>query len=490
VLGQANGSRVRWLTGHPSIMHCITFKKAISAATIALTVVLGGGGLTACGGGGSEEAIQALTVADEALTTPFNTPVAVNLLANDSTRNVGGVLALVGTPTVSNGTFTLVGSAITVTPTPGFVGDMVVRYVVGDGKAANINGIATITVKAALDVAAPTVTLVGASTLTLTQCDAYTELGATWTDAADGTGPVTAISGSVNTMVIGTYTLTYSRTDAANNTGMAIRTVKVVAIQPPPDTTPPVITLNGAFSVSLTVGGTYTELGATWSDAVDGSGTVSDITGTVNTAVVGSYTRTYRKTDAAGNTGSATRTVTVKAAPDTTAPLITLNGAASVSLTVGGTYTELGATWSDAVDGSGTVSDITGTVNTTVMGSYTRTYRKTDAAGNTGSATRTVTVNAAADTTPPVITLNGPGTVLVAPGTSYVEQGATWTDNVDGSGIVIDIAGTVNTGVVGIYSRTYRKRDDAGNIGTANRAVSVTCDALIGLERETCLINY
>ena len=63
-------------------------------------------------------------------------------------------------------------------------------------------------------------------------------------------------------------------------------------------------------------GATYVELGATWSDAVDGSGTVTAITGSVNTATVGSYTLTYRKTDAAGNTGTATRAVTVNAAPD------------------------------------------------------------------------------------------------------------------------------------------------------------------------------
>ena len=78
------------------------------------------------------------------------------------------------------------------------------------------------------------------------------------------------------------------------------------------------------------MGGTYTELGATWTDAVDGSGTVSDITGSVNTAAVGSYTRTYRKTDVAGNVGTATRTVTVNAAPD---PMPT--GAALANVTVG-----------------------------------------------------------------------------------------------------------------------------------------------------------
>jgi hypothetical protein len=109
------------------------------------------------------------------------------------------------------------------------------------------------------------------------------------------------------------------------------------------------------------------------------------------------------------------------AAADTTPPVITLNGAASISLAIGGTYTELGATWTDAVDGSGAVTTITGTVNTAVAGSYTRTYSKTDAAGNTGTATRTVTVS---DPTP-----TGPAAVVITTG-----------DLAGGSPIVVGIA--------------------------------------------------
>lgn len=257
-----------------------------------------------------------MVATDQSLSTAFNTPVVVNLLSNATSPNAGGVLALVGTPTVSNGTFSMVGSTLSITPTPGFVGAMVVRYVVGDGKADNANGTVTITVRAAADVAAPTITLKGASPLTLAQGATYTELGATWTDAKDGSGADTTITGSINTAVIGVYTLTYSKTNAAGKVGSTTRTVLVVA-------TAPVITLNGAASISINVGGTYTEQGANWSDAVNGSGAVTDITGTVNTAVVGSYTLTYRKTDAAGNTGTATRTVTVNATADVTAPVTT-----------------------------------------------------------------------------------------------------------------------------------------------------------------------
>ena len=80
---------------------------------------------------------------------------------------------------------------------------------------------------------------------------------------------------------------------------------------------------------------------------------------------------------------------------DETAPVITLTGAPSLTLTVGDSFTDEGATTADIVDGAGT-ADVSGSVNTSSAGTYTLTYDKTDAAGNHAAAvTRTVTVNAA-----------------------------------------------------------------------------------------------
>ena len=103
---------------------------------------------------------------------------------------------------------------------------------------------------------------------------------------------------------------------------------------------------------------------------------------------------TYSASDAAGNTGTATRTVTVSAPADTTAPVITLTGSAAVTVEVGGTYTEAGASASDNVDGDLTGSIVVGsTVDTTTVGSYTVTYNVSDAAGNAAvEVVRTVTV--------------------------------------------------------------------------------------------------
>ena len=131
------------------------------------------------------------------------------------------------------------------------------------------------------------------------------EVGSTWTDAganADGGETVTS-TGEVTTGVAGTYTITYSATDAAGNTGTATRTVTVTVA----DTTAPVITVTSGTD-SIEVGSTWVDSGAT----ADGEEEVT-ATGTVNANAAGTYTITYSATDAAGNTGTATRTVTVTA---------------------------------------------------------------------------------------------------------------------------------------------------------------------------------
>ena len=81
------------------------------------------------------------------------------------------------------------------------------------------------------------------------------------------------------------------------------------------DATPPVVTLTSLASITLDVGGTYNEVGATATDILDDNVPKPTTTDTVDTGTVGIYTITYRATDAAGNTGTATRTVTVNPAP-------------------------------------------------------------------------------------------------------------------------------------------------------------------------------
>ena len=106
---------------------------------------------------------------------------------------------------------------------------------------------------------------------------------------------------------------------------------------------------------------TYTELGATALDNRDGDLTGAVLIGgdTVDVDTVGTYVVSYNVSDEAGNAATpVTRTVIVQ---DTRAPVITLNGAATVTLEAGiDSYTESGATASDLVDGDLTGSMVIG----------------------------------------------------------------------------------------------------------------------------------
>ena len=167
---------------------------------------------------------------------------------------------------------------------------------------------------------------------------------------------------------------------------------------PLPDTTPPVITLLGSNPVTVQVGSTYTDAGATATDNVDGILTPSITeSNSVNTTVAGTYTVTYNVSDKAGNAATqVTRTVNVvnNTPLDTTPPVITLLGSNPVTVQVGSTYTDAGATATDNVDGVLTSKIVTvNPVNTGVVGTYTVTYNVKDASGNASTqVTRIVNV--------------------------------------------------------------------------------------------------
>ena len=81
--------------------------------------------------------------------------------------------------------------------------------------------------------------------------------------------------------------------------------------EPSADTVPPVITLNGEAIINLNVGDVYTEAGAIVTDNVDDT-TALIISGSIDTAIAGTYTITYNASDMAGNSAiEVARTVDV-----------------------------------------------------------------------------------------------------------------------------------------------------------------------------------
>ena len=93
-------------------------------------------------------------------------------------------------------------------------------------------------------------------------------------------------------------------------------TVSAVPLFSNDDGVGPTLSLNGSTPVNLNVGESFTDEGATATDAQDGACMVNT-TGSVNTSTPGTYTLTYTSFDVAGNTSvpaSVTRTIVVAAA--------------------------------------------------------------------------------------------------------------------------------------------------------------------------------
>jgi hypothetical protein len=238
------------------------------------------------------------------------------------------------------------------------------------------------------------------------------------------------------------------------------------------DLTPPVITINGDNPATVELGGTYTDAGAT---ASDDSGSASLVTsGTVDTNTVGVYQISYVATDAAGNISQAFRTVNVV---DTTAPVVTVTGDNPVTVELGDSYTDAGAT---ATDLSGDVTVVTtGTVDTDTVGTYTLTYTSTDASGNAGTATRTVNV---VDTTAPVFTSSATFSAdenQTAIGTVTATDPASVSFSISGSEIQITSAGVLSFVTApdyenkDSYNATVTVTDASSNSATQDITVSI-----------------
>ena len=338
--------------------------------------------------------------------------------------------------------------------------------------------------QAPVDSTPPAIALEGDAEMVVEQGEGFSDPGATATDEVDGTVSV-SVSGAVDTNTAGSYTLTYSASDAAGNEASVERVVIVE------DTTSPTITLNGESAITIVEGDGYTELGASASDNIDGALTVI-IAGSVE-SVPGVYIVSYTATDTAGNAVSVDRTVTVEAAQtggedggstggdgsgdggsggggtpaDTTPPVVSLSGASALTVEQGTSFTDPGASAQDDVDGAVQVT-VAGLVDVNTAGTYTLTYTATDSAGNVASLDRTVTV---ADTTAPVVTLIGSGSITLDTDATYTESGANATDSVDGV-LTVTITGSVGS-AAGEYRITYSATDDAGNTGSVQRIVTV-----------------
>jgi len=281
----------------------------------------------------------------------------------------------------------------------------------------------------------------------------------------------------------GTYTFLYRAFDKAGHktTAEFILIVK--------DTSAPILYLKGKKLITLVVGESYIESGVNVHDNDTKVTPTLTTSGSVNTSKAGTYVLTYTATDKAGNSATVQRTVTV-VAPDTTKPVITLNGASTVYLPHNSTYKELGATAVDTKDGAVSVK-ITGSVNTSVVGTYWITYTASDKAGNRIQKRRQVIVVSTKHSNyGPKITIKGlsPGDAGLlhitehSSSSPYVDKGATAVDREGNPVSVTTTYGTLTQSLFepgapkskqGIYLIIYTAIDSKYNVYKTYRLVFV-----------------
>lgn len=193
----------------------------------------------------------------------------------------------------------------------------------------------------------------------------------------DGIPVEVSVEGQVEYDKVGSYEITYSaQHEKIMNTISATVVIK--------DTQAPVITLVSNPEHYTSPVAKYEEEGFTATDNYDG-----DITSNVTSEEVDGKV-IYKVADSSGNETIVEREIIYK---DVIAPVLSLKGYQSVSLYVGGGYSEAGYSASDECDGDITGNVVVeGNVNTQIPGTYTVTYRVADSSGNVTEAKRTVTV--------------------------------------------------------------------------------------------------
>ncbi|MGH9845544.1 MAG: PxKF domain-containing protein, partial [Blastocatellia bacterium] len=363
------------------------------------------------------------------------------------------------------------GDTITLTQSPAGpypLGTTTVTLTVTDNHGASSSCTATVTVvdntKPVINAPANINVSTGAGATSCGVVVSDVTLGpATATDNCSGNPAVTRMNVPPgNLFPVGATTIIFTATDAAGNSQTEIQIVTVT------DNTLPVITLNGANPMAVQCATGFSDPGATATDNCAASVPVT-ASGNVNISVPGSFTITYTANDGRGNTATKTRTVNVL---DTTAPAITLNGANPMTVQCATGFTDPGATATDNCAPSAPVT-ASGSVNTSVPGSYTITYTARDGVGNQATKTRTVNV---VDTTAPVI--NCPANIITylplnSTDTSKIVNFAVTATDACGSASVTTSRASGSAFPLGTTTVTATANDGRGNTSTCSFTVTV-----------------
>lgn len=321
------------------------------------------------------------------------------------------------------------------------------------------------TVIVVLDKTPPVITLNGVTPMTIEQCDVFTDPGAVATDAVDGNLSTAIITtGSVDASKTGTYTLTYTISDAQGNTSSINRIVNVV------DTKNPGIFLRGVRITNNAV--INVQINSTFVDEIyaddycNGSIAVNKVAGfngPVNTIARATYPVAYYSSDPSGNKADEDGFVLNYRVDDYIAPVIVLNTDDTILHDVNNPYYSRSVTVSDNYYSNDKVSVVrTGSVDPYTLGTYKETYTATDESGNVTVKVRTVKV---VDREAPSILAPAVNACVGTPFWAY--SGLVIRDNYYSPASLLPMVKVLNHNVniweAGVYYVNYELTDPSGN---------------------------
>jgi hypothetical protein len=257
-------------------------------------------------------------------------------------------------------------------------------------------------------------------------------------------------------------------TDLGNSQLSSIRATlgvfKDFTLNLPVDTVRPVVQLAGANPLYVEKSKAYVDPGVIAIDNLEGNISHKyEIIGSVDTSITGPNYLTYVVRDLYGNvSNSVTRTVFVEL--NRTGPSISLVGPSVLYSEVNQPYTDPGVTAKDNQNNDiSNQVQVNSNLDVTKLGSYSVSYRITDAFGLSAQVTRLVTIG---DSTRPV--------VQAINGNPYVHQVAQQLDLMTAvkptdnywpeKNILLSYNGFIDVNKVGTYYIIYSARDGSGNI--------------------------
>jgi large repetitive protein len=452
---------------------------------------------------------------DDRTDTKFNTPVTINVIANDADPD-GDKITVTGVGAVANGSARVVGGAVQFTPATGFAGVASFTYTIADPSGATAVGTVIVSItdrpKAAPVAVDDVIVSIGGASVTVdvvaNDTDPDGANAALQVQSAAGPpGVAAAVGDNHRTITVtpparpGSFRVTYTLVDAD---GLTATAALVVTVQAPPNRPP--VARDDSVNTQFETGAFFDVLA---NDTDPDGGTISliaiSVPGVGNANIVGAQVRyrppagfsgatsfTYTIRDAEGATATATVIVNVVGC---SAPSPALNPDSAITPFNTPVSIDLFANDTSAVGvltldqpSQGVVSAFNGGTVTYrpspgFNGVASFTYHVTNACGATDAATVTISVNRAPNAVADVVTMlanqsagfnvlandtDPDGDPLRVIGVSGAMNGAA---SISPSGL--GVAFTPAAGFVGTAGFDYTISDAGGLRSTAHVAVIV-----------------